>query len=126
MGNKVLCELFVLFIFTFSCFSCLVEIILECLKEVVLSYRNLQYIHSSDSTLIWVQTFCLFVYLYAQHYNKKKYSVISILLLIFLFVLKFFIETSTIYIICFYCIAIAIAIYLLIIYGEIKSSNKNK
>lgn len=87
MGNAVLCDIIVIFLYGFSCFACFFEFFKISLIEILPTFSDYIF-YLPDSIFFWTGAFCLFVLLYFKQHGEIKQVIYSALLLIVTFTLR--------------------------------------
>lgn len=122
----MLCDFIVIFLYGFSCFSCIFDCVNISLIENLPNF-NVTTITVSDSVFFWIGAFCFFMLLYTKQCSIIKYRIFSLLFLIITFVIRFLTITNVIpenYISLVSIFIGIIPILLLIMFSNISRKSK--
>lgn len=127
MRNAMLCDIIVIFLYGFSCFSCLFEFFKILLIELIPTFSD--YIFClPDSIFFWTGAFCLFVLLYSKQCGEIRQVICSASLLIVTFTLRILTMNLEVvpenYITLIPVFILIVPVLLLIMFSNISRKNK--
>ncbi|MBE6877158.1 MAG: hypothetical protein E7496_10665 [Ruminococcus sp.] len=98
LGNMILCEFIVVFLFAFSCYACIFDFFKISLSELTSQFFNPDSVVTevSDAVFFWIGAFCMFVILYSNQSGKATQTIFSIVLLIIVLIARALTNSLTI------------------------------